>query len=325
MKVALVGMGRWGSRLIPKLLDNPRITGMVGYDPLETSRAAVARQFPDLPLIRDPERLYDEVDAAVIAAPVAAHYGLAREALERGKHVLLEKPLTMCLEEANQLVELARARGLTLMVDHITVYGGFARAIKELIAAPDMGRLTYIDAVRANLGMLQPDVNVVWDLAVHEFAFLDYVLGEMPVAASAVGAAYHGEKEEIAYITLFYGQGVIAHIGVSWLSPFKVRRLVIGGTGQTIVHDDTAATDRLLVSSAGIDASGPRVEYCPGRARAVDVARGEPMVLMIDEFIDSVEQGRPALTDGSAGWRTVKVLTAVDASIRRRGAPVALD
>lgn len=331
MKVALVGLGRWGSRLVPKLLNNPRITGVSGYDPDEKRQAAIAREFPALTLMRKPDHLYDEVDAAVIATPVASHYGLARQALEKGKHVLLEKPLTRRLEEAGHIVELARRQGLILMVDHITVYGGYARAIKELIAAPATGRLIYIDAVRANLGMLQRDVNVVWDLAVHEFALLDHLLGEMPCAVSAIGAAYHGDQEELAYITLFYGTGVIAHISVSWLSPVKVRRLVIGGTGQTVIYDDTAAIDKLVLSTAGIDVSEPdgggtpRIEYRPGRARAVDVTPGEPMVLMLDEFIDSVEARRSPMTDGAAGWRTVKLLTAAEESIRQQGARIRLD
>ncbi|MBE0432196.1 Gfo/Idh/MocA family oxidoreductase [candidate division WOR-3 bacterium] len=331
MKVALVGMGRWGSRLIPKLLNNPRIAGVVGYDTDASRRAAIAQDFSGVAVVRDCDSIYKEVDAVVIATPVASHYDLARQALESGKHVLLEKPLTSRLEDASHLVQIARERGLTLMVDHITAYSGFVRKIKELITAREMGTVLYVDAVRANLGMLQRDVNVAWDLAVHEFALLDHLLGEMPRAVSGIGAAYHGKQEEIAYIALFYGNGIIAHVNVSWLSPVKIRRLVIGGTDQTVIYDDTAATDKLIVSTAGIEVSRdrdsviPRIAYRQGSARVIVLGQDEPLVSMLDEFIGSIEEHRAPMTDGEAGWRTVKVLTAVERSIQQHGVRIPLD
>lgn len=331
MKVGLVGMGRWGSRLIPKLLNNHRIAGVVGYDSDASCRAAITREFPGVAVVPDYDTMHEEVDAVVIATPVASHYDLARQALEKGKHILLEKPLTSRLEDASRLVRIARERGLTLMVDHITVYSGLARKIKELIAAQEMGRVLYVDAVRANLGMLQPDVNVVWDLAVHEFALLDYLFGEMPRAVSGIAAAHYGKQEEIAYVALFYGNGTIAHVNVSWLSPVRIRRFVIGGTEKTAVYDGAAATDRLVVSTAGIEASRdrdgeiPRIAYRRGSARTIALAPDEPLVSMLDEFIGSIEEQRAPMTGGEAGWRTVKVLAAVERSIQQHGARIPLD
>ena len=219
MIVALIGLGRWGPRLIPKLLDHPLVDDIYCYDKDRSRITGVVQKFPALKVASDYESMLRSrrIDAFIIATPAASNYPLARQALEHGKHVLVEKPLSNKVVQAQHLVELASAQGLKLMVDHITVYSGMARIIKELIDSKEMGRLLYVDCVRAGLGIIQPDVSVVWDLAVHEFALIDYLLNEKPIAVSATGSVFYGTLEEIAYATLFFDAGLTVHVHVSWL------------------------------------------------------------------------------------------------------------
>jgi len=333
MKVAVIGLGRWGPRLIPKLFNHPLIDGVYGYDSDQVMRAKIVREFPDVIVAADYSSILEEpgVDAVIVATPVSSHYELAKQAMEHDKHVLLEKPLTDRINDARMLVELASNRNLRFMVDHMTVYSGVARRLKEFIAKKELGKILYFDAIRSNLGMLQYDVNVVWDLAIHEFAVLDYLMDDMPVAVSGVGSAYHGSQEEIAYVTMFFKRGVIAHVHVSWLSPVKTRRLIIGGTRKMIVFDDTLSIEKLRLFDCGVDVSAagesrrPSVVYRNLDARAIEYEQNEPMVAMLDEFFQSIVDHRDPMTDGVTGMRMVRILTAVEQSMKEQGVRIVLD
>ena len=244
--------------------------------------------------------------------------------------MLVEKPLTNSVHDAQVLVELAAARNLTLMVDHITIYHGAVRKIKELVDSQGIGDIIYIDAVRTNLGMFQPDVNVVWDLAIHEFAIIDYLLGEMPKAVNCTGVAHYSELEEVAYVTLFYGEGIIAHIHVSWLSPVKTRRLILGGTKKMLVFDDTSAGDKLILLDRGITQSAdtgadrPKIFYRDGPAEKVPYDATEPLSMVIDTFLKSINEQQEPATGGESGLRMVRILEAACKSLRQRGATITL-
>jgi len=310
MIVAIIGLGRWGPRLIPKLLDHPMVDDIYCYD-IDCSRTTgVVQKFPTLRAVSDYESILrnQRIDALIIATPAASHYTLARQALEHGKHVLVEKPLSNKVVQAQDLVELASAQGLRLMVDHITVYSGMARMIKELVDSKEMGRLLYVDCVRADLGILQFDVSVVWDLAVHEFALIDYLFNEEPSAVSATGSVFYGALEEVAYATLFFQDGLTVHVHVSWLSPVRVRRLMDRGV------DDTRM--------AGLDE--PAFTYRDGAGQVLPYDRTEPMVVLIDEFFKAIAEDRQPLTSGTQGLRIVKILEAVEESIKRQGMRVKL-
>jgi predicted dehydrogenase len=333
MKVAVVGLGHWGPRLIPKLYDHALVDAVYGYDSDESARTKTTKELPDVIVASDYSSVLEDpgICAVIIATPVASHYDLARQALEHDKHVLLEKPLTNCIDDARMLVQLASSRDLRLMVDHITVYSGVVRRLKELITKDELGNVLYVDAVRSNLGMLQYDVNVVWDLATHEFAVLDYLMDDTPFAVSGVGFAYHGSREEVAYVTLYYKSGMAAHVHVSWISPVKTRRLIVGGTKKMILFDDTLSEEKVKLYDSGVDVAGidntkrPSVVYRSGGGQPVAYEENEPMVTMLEEFIRSIVDHRDPMTDGVAGVRMVRILTAVEKSMKNQGARIMLD
>ena len=327
MNVALIGLGGWGCRLVPKLLDHKGVEDLHCFD-LDIARSEkVSQDFPAVKIARSYTNILRDprIDAVIIATPVESHYRLARQALEHDKHVFLEKPLTNSVDDAHRLVELARSAKLVLMVDHITVYSGAAQSIKKIIGSNALGRLLYFDAARTSLGMIQPDVSVIWDLAVHEFALIDYLLGERPVGVSASGAAFYGTLEEIAFVTLFYKSGIIANVNVSWLAPVKKRELLIAGTEKMLVFDDLAADKKIRILDRGIDLSVKSdgqesgIQYRDGDCKVLEYEGVEPLVAVFDEFFNAVSGEREPLTSGDTGARCVQILAAAEASIRQRG------
>jgi predicted dehydrogenase len=332
MTVALIGLGHWGCRFVPKLLNHALVKGLYCYDIDDARSRRIIQDFPSVKVSSDYESVLNnpEIEAVIIATPVASHYSLAKKALESGKHVLLEKPLTNRVDEAQHLVDLASARALKLMVDHITLYSGAARSIKRLIESQTLGKVIYFDAVRANLGLIQSDVSVVWDLAIHEFALIDYLLGEMPNRVSATGAAFYGSLEEIADVTLSFEGGIVAHVHVSWLSPVKKRKLIIGGMKKMLVFDDMVSDKKLKLFDRGVDLSvnagvdKPIVTYRDGDCQVLDHDRTEPMVAVISEFMKAISEGREPLTNGAVGLRCVRILQAAEKSVKQRGTSVNL-
>ena len=331
MTLALVGVGRWGYRLVSKLLDHASTGQLYCHDMDAVRLEKIGREFPSVKVGSDYEDLLKNpaIDAVVIATPAASHYALARKALESGKHVLLEKPLTNRAAQAKHLVDLAKTQGLILMVDHITVYSGAARHMKNLIDSKTLGKIIYFDAARTNLGLIQSDVSVVWDLAIHEFALIDYLFGEMPKRVSAHGAAFYGEHEELADVTLSFDSGMVGHVHVSWLSPVRRRELIIGGTNKMLVFDDTVASAKLTLFDRGVDhqptdavSNETRFTYRDGDCEVLEYDRVEPLVAVIDEFMHSISESRKPLTDGVAGLRCVEILESVEESLKENGESV---
>jgi predicted dehydrogenase len=272
------------------------------------------------------------VDAVVIATPVSTHFELAMQALRAGKHVLVEKPLTVTSHQSIALVEEAERLNRVLMVDHTFVYTGAVRKIRELVSQERLGRLLYYDSVRVNLGLFQHDVNVLWDLAVHDLAIMDYVLDMQPCAIAATGMAHvSGQPEDVAYLTCFFADNLIAHFHVNWLAPVKVRRTLIGGDRQMIVYDDLEPSEKVKVYDKGITLNGQSegmyqmmIGYRTGDMWAPQVSMVEALRTEAMHFLECIHCGRRPTTDGHVGHRVVRILEAANQSLARRGQPVEL-
>ena len=246
--IGVIGYGYWGPNLVRNFADQPAARLAAVADLQRERLVPVERRYPDVrvttaahDVIGDPA-----VDAVVVATPAASHFDLAMAALRAGKHVLVEKPIAAASDQAMRLIDEAARRGLVLMVGHTFVYTGAVRKIRELAVAGELGDIYYYDSVRINLGLFQHDVNVLWDLAVHDLSIMDYVLGRMPSAVSATGFAHVARSpENIAYVTMFFDAPTIAHVHVNWLAPVKVRRTLIGGNRRMVMYDDLEPSDKI--------------------------------------------------------------------------------
>jgi predicted dehydrogenase len=272
------------------------------------------------------------LDAVAIVTPVWTHYELTKAALEHGKHVFVEKPFTATSAQAEELIELAEKKKLTIMVDHTFLYTGAVRKIESLISDGTLGDLYYYDSMRVNLGLFQHDVNVIWDLAPHDLSIMDYLIKERPEAISATGQAHFDTSlEDVAFITVFFPRNIVAHINVNWLSPVKIRTTLIGGEKKMLVWNDLVADEKIKVYDKGVDMSSQQnlyqllIGYRSGDMYAPRVDPGEALVPELKRFIDCVNTGDASINDGHAGLRVVKLLEAAQQSVKRRGELVYLD
>jgi predicted dehydrogenase len=332
--IGVIGCGYWGPNLLRNFAENEaaRLRWMCDLD--EKRLEAMGRRYPSAETTRDYRRMLadTELSAIVIATPVATHYNFAREALSAGKHVLIEKPLTASMREAEELIELAERERLTLMVDHTFVYTGAVRKIKEIVESGELGELLYFDSTRINLGLFQRDINVVWDLAPHDLSIMDYIIGRQPIALSATGSC-HIERgiENIAYVMLKFTDEFIAHFHFNWLSPVKVRRTLIAGSRKMVVYDDIEPTEKIRVYDSGVttNRSGGEMDREIAYKTLISYRTGDVWVPKLDstealryvcqEFLDAIKEERRPLTDGQAGSRVVRLLAAAQRSINEGG------
>jgi predicted dehydrogenase len=307
--------------------------GFVSDTRAERLSHATAR-YPGLAVSTDYRSLINDtaVDAVAIATPVSSHFEMAVASLRAGKHVLVEKPMTATSEQSLALIDEADRRGLVLMVDHTFVYTNAVRKIRELTESGDLGEIYYYDSVRINLGLFQHDVNVLWDLAVHDLSIMDYVLGQTPVSVSATGLAHiAGQPENIAYMTMFFDGRLIAHVHVNWLAPVKVRRTLVGGSRRMVVFDDLEASEKVKVYDRGISVNpSPEnvyqmlIGYRAGDMWAPQLPLAEALQTEARHFIDCIENRKTPTTDGQAGLRVVRLLEAATQSMAQHGALVSL-
>ncbi len=327
--VGVIGYGYWGPNLVRNFAEASGAK-IVAVSDLRQERLRLAcARYPGIKVMTNHEELISDpqVDAVAIATPVSTHYDLAKRALEAGKHVLVEKPLTASSHQANRLIEEATHRNLVLMVDHTFVYTGAVRKIKEVVSQGELGEIYYYDSVRINLGIFQHDVNVIWDLAVHDLAIMDHVLPAQPVAVSATGMSHvPGSPENIAYMTLFFEGHLIAHIHVNWLAPVKLRRTLIGGSQKMIVYDDLEPSEKVKVYDKGImvDKNGESVYqmligYRAGDMWAPRLDLTEALRTEIVHFLQCIEERTQPMTNGEAGLRVVRILEAATESMRAQG------
>ena len=329
IQIGVIGYGYWGPNLVRNCMSAPGSVVVAVCDLLEERLHALRKLYPGLRTQTDPIALINdaEVQAVVIATPVATHFDLAMAALRAGKHVLVEKPLASNSEHAQELIAEAQARNLVLLVDHTFVYTDVVRKMRALIASGALGEIFYYDAVRVNLGLFQHDVNVIWDLAIHDLSIMDYVLPKKPIAISATGISnVPGQPENVAYITLFFAETQIAHIHVNWLTPVKVRHTLIGGSEKMIVYDDLEPSEKLKVYDKGItvtpgteDVYKLLVSYRSGDMWAPRLDNTEALQTEAIHFVDCIENHKEPETDGLAGLRMVKMIEAAERSLHRRG------
>jgi len=333
MNIGVIGYGYWGPNLVRNFSEIQNSSVTIVCDTRPERLALIRNRYPGMATTTDPRDIYNrsDVDAVVIATPVSTHYDLAMQALNAGKHVLVEKPLTSSYEQAVKLVETADRLKKVFMVDHTFVYTGAVRKIRELIDN-SLGELYYYDSVRVNLGLFQHDVNVLWDLAVHDLAILEHIVSARPLAVSATGVSHvAGEPENIAYLSIWYENNIFAHIHVNWLAPVKVRRTLIGGSQKMVVYDDLEPDQKIKVYDKGITLNqSPEsvyqmmIGYRTGDMWAPKIDGAEALKTEAVHFLDCIQNGKTPLTDGRAGMRVVKILEAANQSMAERGRMIEL-
>ena len=336
IRIGVIGYGYWGPNLVRNCFEAKEAQITCVSDLREDRLALLASRYPTVRTTRDFRELIEDpsIDAVAIATPVSTHYELALRALQEGKHVLVEKPLASDTSQVQRLIDMAQKRNRVLMVDHTFVYTGSVRKIRELVESGGLGEIYYYDSVRVNLGLFQHDVNVLWDLAVHDLAIMDYVLPFRPCAVSATGLNHvPGGTENIAYLTLFFEGSQIAHIHANWLAPVKLRRTLIGASRKMIVYDDLDQGEKIRVYDKGITLNNhlsPEklyqmlVGYRTGDMLAPQIDGTEALRREIDHFLHCIRQSEEPITGGMAGLRVVEILQAASQSMAQRGRPVEL-
>lgn len=332
IKLGIIGYGYWG----PNLLRNFSSANDVQVTWLSDSRkerlALATKLYPSLNTTTNPEELIaSNVDAVVIATPVYTHFKFAKEALSRGKHVLLEKPMVSSTAEANELIEIALKRKLVLMVDHTFLYTGAVQKIKSIIDTDDIGKIKYFDSTRINLGLFQPDVNVLWDLAPHDISILNYIVTEQPSSVQAVGVSHtNNGLESIAYLTVNYKSDIIAHFNCSWVSPVKIRSILIGGDKKMILFNDMEPTEKIKIYETSYtvrndeDKQRLLIDYRTGDIFVPKLSTKEALAEMAADFAGAIIQARTPISSALTGLNVVRILEASEKSIKNRGAEIAL-
>jgi predicted dehydrogenase len=335
-RVAVIGAGYWGPNLVRNFAACPLATLVAVCDKDPERLKKVLAPYPAVEGVADVDTLLAraDIDAVAIATPVGTHAPLALAAMKAGKHVLVEKPLSSSVADAEEMVNAAKAAGLTLMVDHTFIYGGPVRKMKEFLDSGELGELYYVDSVRINLGLFQHDVNVVWDLAPHDLSIMDFLIGKLPRSLSAFGACHADNRrqiEDIAYLNLDFGEGLLASFHVNWLSPVKIRHFVLGGSRKSLVYNDLVPGEKIKIYDRGITVStdvearrGVLVGYRTGDVWSPHIDESEPLGRMVRHFIECIQEGKQPLSSGEAGLRVVRILEAAQRSIKAQGGRITL-
>lgn len=332
--VGVIGYGYWGPNLARNFAEAPGFD-LVGVSDLNPQRLELARsRYPGLEIYADHIDLLNNprIEAVAISTPTHTHFELGMAALKSGKHLLVEKPLASSVAQARELTAEAERRGKILLVDHTFIYTEAVRLLRELVEGESLGKILYYDAVRVNLGLIQEDINVLWDLAIHDLAIMDYVIPAKPRAVSATGLAYPYKHESISYITVFFDGDLIAHVHANWLAPVKVRRTLLGGTNKMVVYDDVEPIEKIKIYDKGISVSASvedvyktQIQYRTGDMHAPHLHISEALRTEVDHFHRCIEAETKPLTDGAAGIRTIQLLEAASRSLKKRGEPVELE
>jgi predicted dehydrogenase len=297
-----------------------------------TARVRAQKAYPGVNVTADTSAVISsaEIDAIAVVTPVWTHYELVKAALENGKHVFVEKPFTSNAAQGEELINLARQKNLTIMVDHTFLFTGAVKKISQLLDEGSLGNLYYYDSTRVNLGLFQHDINVLWDLAPHDLSIMDYLIKASPEAIVATGERHLNGCEDVAYMTLYFPGQVIAHINVNWLSPVKVRTTLIGGEKRMLVWNDLEADEKVKVYDKGVNITSREgvyevlVHYRTGDMWAPQLEQVEALHKELSYFVDCVSKGQEPFNDGCAGLRVVKMLEAATESLSKRGSLVYL-
>jgi predicted dehydrogenase len=328
----VIGFGYWGPNVVRNLdaLEGAQVVAVA--DKSCNARRRLEKMYPGVQVLQDAYELASsaEIDAIAVVTPVWTHFELARQALQNGKHVFVEKPFTSTTAQAEELIDLAQQRNLKIMVDHTFLFTGAVAKIRQLLKEGTLGKLYYYDSTRVNLGLFQHDVNVIWDLAPHDLSIMDHLLDKSPEALVATGQTHLNGHEDVAFLTLYFPDQVIAHINVNWLSPVKVRTTLIGGEKKMLVWNDLEADEKIKVYDKGVKISSREglyellVSYRSGDMWAPQIEQVEALRQELSYFVDCISNDRTPFNDGVAGMRVVKMLEAANESLSKRGALVYL-
>lgn len=332
IRIGVIGYGYWGPNIVRNFNSTDGAEVVAVCDRNVDALKKVKKLYPNMDVADD---CFDitksaDIDAVAVVTPVSTHYEFAKKALENGKHVFVEKPFTATGPQGEELIESAREKNLKIMVDHTFLFTGAVRKMKEMINAGVLGDIYYYDSTRVNLGLFQHDVNVIWDLAPHDLAIMDYLIDEKPAAISACGTSHVNGLEDIAYVTVHFSASLIAHFNVNWLSPVKVRTTLIGGEKKMLVWNDVNADEKIKVYDKGIEVKNREsiynilVSYRTGDMLAPKVDQREALALEAEEFVRCIENDKEPLNNGEAGLRVVKMLEACDRSLEKKGELVAI-
>jgi len=328
----VIGYGYWGPNVVRNLasLDGSHVVAIADVN--SAARIRAQKAYPGVTVTASTSDVISsaEIDAIAIVTPVWTHYELVKAALENGKHVFVEKPFTSNAAQGEELINLALKKNLTIMVDHTFLFTGAVRKIAQLLKEGTLGNLYYYDSTRVNLGLFQHDINVLWDLAPHDLSIMDHLIDASPEAVVATGQTHLNGHEDIAFMTLYFPQNVIAHINVNWLSPVKVRTTLIGGEKRMLVWNDLEADEKVRVYDKGVDITSREgvyeqlVNYRTGDMWAPQLEQIEALRKELSYFVECVVQGQQPFNDGNAGLRVVRMLEAASESLKERGCLVYL-
>lgn len=330
IRFGVIGYGYWGPNVVRNLRGLETTEVVAICDKREGAQQRAKQAYPDVHVTSDCSELLSSphIDAVAVITPVWTHYELAKSALRNGKHVFVEKPFTSSSAQAEELIELAARHRLQIMVDHTFLFTGAVRKIRELIDDNTLGKLYYYDSTRVNLGLFQHDVNVLWDLAPHDLSIVDYLIGKPPEAVIATGESHLNGLTDVAYLTAYFPDNIIAHINVNWLSPVKVRTTLIGGEKKMVVWNDLEADEKIKVYDRGVKMASREgvydllVSYRSGDMWAPKVEATEALRAELSYFVECIENNQVPLNDGLAGLRIVRMLEAAEESLSRKGEAV---
>jgi predicted dehydrogenase len=327
IRIGVIGYGYWGPNIVRNFnaVEGSKVVSLCDINPEMLTLAKI--NYPHLEVTHDYDEILSrkDIDVVAIVTPVSTHFELSKRALQNGKHIFVEKPFTSSVEQAEELIELADRYRLKIMVDHTFIFNGAVRKIKQLVDDNVLGDILYFDSMRVNLGLFQHDYNVIWDLAPHDLSVLDYLIKETPSAVVATGKAHYGNGlEDIAYITIYFPNDIIAHVNVNWLSPVKVRQTLMGGKKKMLVWNDINVDEKIKVYDKGVEITNREgiykllVSYRSGDMWAPKVCPTEALKIESEYFIDCILNDKTPINDGQAGLRIVKILEAADKSMKKR-------
>ena len=330
IRVGIIGYGYWGPQIVRNFHTLGDCQVAVVCDKIPAAQQRVQRAYPDVRATGEVSEVLcsPQIDAVAVITPVWTHFELAKAALENGKHVFVEKPFTSTVAQAEELIELAAKKRLTIMVDHTFLFTGAVRKIRQLIDDGTLGKLYYYDSTRVNLGLFQHDVNVIWDLAPHDLSIMDYLVQAKPEYLAATGQNHLNSHQDVAYITVYLSDNMIAHFNVNWLSPVKVRMTLLGGEKKMVLWNDLDADEKVKVYDKGVEIKTRQgvydvlVSYRTGDMWAPKVEQTEALAAETKYFIDCITRNETPFNDGVAGLRVVKLLEAADRSLADMGAAV---
>ncbi len=332
VRFGVVGYGYWGPNVVRNLNQLEKADVLAVCDQSTTARQRIQKAYPHIDVTSDSAELMasPEIDAIAVVTPVWTHYELAKAALENGKHIFVEKPFTSNVAQAEELIVLAAKKNLKIMVDHTFLFTGAVKKIKQFLDEDALGKLYYYDSTRVNLGLFQHDVNVIWDLAPHDLSIMDYLIHQSPEAVVATGQTHLNGHEDVAFITIYFPDKIIAHLNVNWLSPVKVRTTLIGGEKKMLVWNDLEADEKIKVYDKGVSVTNREglynllVNYRSGDMWAPQIEQVEALNRELGYFVDCIANDKTPINDGNAGLRVVKMLEAASESLRQRGTLVYL-